>query len=140
MFLLVQSPVKATDCVSLWLSLPCLVQLSIWFAYTCRTSINFGTWKAGRPSLKVNSLPSKNCFSYRNILHNSGNVSSKMVYKTRFCQNVQHFVHFRPYDLVQISLACDPNTYQIMYGGTFLNVQCQHLQRKSFYGKFTAKN
>ena len=37
--------------------------------------------------------------------------------KTRvFCQKAQNFVHFGAFDLVQISLACGQNTYQIMYG------------------------
>ena len=37
-----------------------------------------------------------------------------------FCQKAQNFAHFGPYDLpvVQILQACDPNTYQIMYGET----------------------
>ena len=49
-----------------------------------------------------------------------------MVKKTRFfCQKAQTFVHFGPCDLVQISPACDPNTYQIIYGETF-DFQCQH--------------
>ena len=34
---------------------------------------------------------------------------------------------FVPYDFVQISPACGPNTYQIMYGET-LDFQCQHQQ------------
>ena len=46
---------------------------------------------------------------------------------TIFCQKVQHFVWFRPYNVVQISPVCDPNTYQIMYGET-LDFQCQHQQ------------
>ena len=37
---------------------------------------------------------------------------------TIFCQNAQNFVYFGPYDFVQISTACGPNTYQIMYGET----------------------
>ena len=35
-----------------------------------------------------------------------------------FCQKVQSFVLFGPYEFVQISLACGPNTYQIIYGET----------------------
>ena len=38
-------------------------------------------------------------------------------------------VHFRPYDLVQISPVSCPNTYQIMYEETS-QFQCQHLQRQ----------
>ena len=45
-----------------------------------------------------------------------------------FCPKSQNSVHFRPYDLVQISPECGPNTYQIMYKETF-EFQCQHLQR-----------
>ena len=37
---------------------------------------------------------------------------------TILCQKAQNFVWFRPYDFVQILPACDPNTYQIMYGET----------------------
>ena len=44
-----------------------------------------------------------------------------------FGQNGQNFVYFGPYDFVQISPACGPNTYQIMYGET-LDFQCQHQQ------------
>ena len=32
-----------------------------------------------------------------------------------FCQKIQNFVHFGPYDLVQILLACDPSMHQITY-------------------------
>ena len=46
---------------------------------------------------------------------------------TIFCQKAQNFVYFGPYDFVQISPACGPNTYQIMYGMT-LDFQCQHQQ------------
>ena len=42
-----------------------------------------------------------------------------------FGQKAQNFVYFGPYDFVQISPACGPNTYQIMYGET-LDFQCQH--------------
>ena len=31
-------------------------------------------------------------------------------------QNSQNFVHFGQNDFVQISVVCNPNTYQIMYG------------------------
>ena len=41
---------------------------------------------------------------------------------TIFRQNAQNFVFF-----VQISPACGPNTYQVMYGET-LDFQCQHQQ------------
>ena len=61
-----------------------------------------------------------------------------------------NFVHFGPYDLVhlvQISSACGPNTYQIMYGKTLAfhavltwsTVARLWVARKSFYDKFTVK-
>ena len=45
-----------------------------------------------------------------------------------FCEKADNFVHFGPYDLVQTSVGCCPNTYQIMYGETYES-PCQHLQR-----------
>ena len=44
------------------------------------------------------------------------------------CPKAQKFVHFGPYDLVQILPVCGPNMYQIMYEET-LDFQCKHLQR-----------
>ena len=44
-----------------------------------------------------------------------------------FGQKAPNFVWFEPYDFFQISSACGPNTYQIMYGET-LDFQCQHQQ------------
>ena len=46
---------------------------------------------------------------------------------TIFCQKAQNFAWFGPYDFLQISPACGPNTYQIMYGEN-LDFQCQHQQ------------
>ena len=46
---------------------------------------------------------------------------------TFFCQKAQNFVCFGLYDFVQISLACGPNTYDVMNGET-LDLQCQHQQ------------
>ena len=46
---------------------------------------------------------------------------------TIFCQKAQNFVWFGPYDFVQISPACGPNTYQIMYVEA-LDFQCQNQQ------------
>ena len=40
-----------------------------------------------------------------------------------FCQKTQNVVYFGSYDFVQISPACGPNTYQIMYGES-LDFQC----------------
>ena len=70
----------------------------------------FGTVKDN--SLKVNSLPIKYGCSYKNVLQNGVNSLSKMVLKNLgFCPKPQNFVHFGPYDLVQISPVCGPNTY-----------------------------
>ena len=44
-----------------------------------------------------------------------------------FLPKNQNFIQFRPYDFVQISLACGPNTYKITYGET-LDFQCQYQQ------------
>ena len=55
--------------------------------------------------------------------------SSKMVstlcqkWLTIFCQKAEKFVYFGRFDFVQISPACSPNTYQVMYGET-LDFQC----------------
>ena len=72
-----------------------------------------------------------------NILSKMVNGFKELVFLSKssiFCT-----VHFRLYELVQISPACCPNTYQIMYGET-LDFQCQHvLAQKSFNGKFTAQ-
>ena len=44
---------------------------------------------------------------------------SKMVFKNYvFGQKAPHFVHFGPYDLLQILSACSPHTYQILHGET----------------------
>ena len=50
-------------------------------------------------------------------------------------------MYFGPYNFVQISPACGPNTYQIMYGET-LRLSMSALATvagESFNGKFTAK-
>ena len=39
-------------------------------------------------------------------------------WSTIFYEKAQNFVYFLPYDIVQISPACVPNIYQIMYGET----------------------
>ena len=60
----------------------------------------------GTVSLKMNSLPIKY----------GVNSLSNMVFKSLgFCPKPQNFVHFGPYDLVQILPICGPLTYQIMY-------------------------
>ena len=62
----------------------------------------FGTVKGN--SLKIDSLPIKYGCSYKDVLENGVNFLSKMVLKNLgFCQKPQNFVHFGPYDLVQIS-------------------------------------
>ena len=74
----------------------------------------------------INSLALNKCFSYRKVFQNGVNALSKMVFETPiFCQKAPDFVQFEPYNLVKISQACGPNTYQIMYGETF-DFQCQH--------------
>ena len=71
---------------------------------------------------KNNSIPLNISFSYRNALQNGVNALSKMVFKKFvffFFGHKNNFVlHFGPYDLVQISPACGPNTYQMIYGET----------------------
>ena len=41
-----------------------------------------------------------------------------------FAKQLKIFLYFLPHDFVKISLACGPNSYQIMYGETF-DFQCQ---------------
>ena len=55
--------------------------------------------------------------------------SSKMVVKkvNNFLLKSSTFLKFEPYDFVQISPICGPNTYHIMYGDT-LDFWCQHHQ------------
>ena len=55
---------------------------------------------------------------------------------TIFCQKAQNFVHLLPYDFVQISPACGPNNYQIMYG-EILDFRCQrqYVNIKCLIGK-----
>ena len=50
---------------------------------------------------------------------------------------IQKIVYFRSFDFVQILPACNPNTYQVMYGDS-LNFQYQHLQQK--HGKIFTVN
>ena len=52
----------------------------------------------------------------------SSKIFSKMV--NHFLQKSSNFVpvYFVPYDFVQISPACGPNTYQIMYGETLTSI------------------
>ena len=71
--------------------------------YTCQTIILFGTLKDS--SLKINSLPLNNRFSYRNVLQNG--VNALFFKKESFFQKPQNFVHFGLFDLFQIAPACD---------------------------------
>ena len=103
-----------------WSGLPCLVQNS----YPCRITVNFDTMIDD--SLLINTLASNNCLCmlcHSNVFQNGVNPSQKWL--TIFCQKAQNFVYFLKYDFVQISSACVPNTYQIMYGET-IAFQCQH--------------
>ena len=73
-----------------------------------RTTIIFRTPK---DSLSINSLASNNCFSNRNVFQNGVNFLFKMVNRI-LSKKAQNFLQFGPYDFVQISLECSPNTYQ----------------------------
>ena len=65
----------------------------------------FGTLKDG--SLKFINLPLINYFSCSNVLQNGAQALSKLVLKnSSFCQKHHNFIHFGPYDLVQILPAC----------------------------------
>ena len=103
----------------------------------CRTNIIFGTLKDS--SLKINRLQLNNCFSCRNFMQNGVNALSKIAFKNSVSyQKTQFFVHFQPYDSVQISPAGGLSTYK--------NKGCRipvsafvTVALKSFNGKFTAK-
>ena len=58
-----------------------------------------------------------NCLCYRNVFHNGIYSFSKKKQKQKQ-KTAQNFEYFIPYDFVQISPACGPNTYLIMYGET----------------------
>ena len=90
---------------------------------------NFWNLTQKNGSLKAISIPLNSCFSHRNVLQNGDYALSEMLFKKFFFFDKSSiFVHFGPYDLVQITLACSRNTYQIMYGET-LDFQGLHLQR-----------
>ena len=62
-------------------------------------------------NLKIVSLPIKYGYSYKNVLQNGVKSLLKMFFKKLgFCPKPQNFVHFRPYDLVQILPVCGQNT------------------------------
>ena len=93
-------------------------------SYTCRSAVIFGTLKDDDRWNSI--LASNKCFSHRNVFQNGVNTMSKIV-NHFFVKKAQNFVWFRPYDFVQISQTCGPNTYQIIYIETF-DFQCQHQQ------------
>ena len=61
----------------------------------------------------INSLVLKNCICHRKVFQNGVNTFSKMV--NYFLLNSSKFYIFRIISFVQITPACGPNTYQIMY-------------------------
>ena len=73
-------------------------------------------------SLSIDRVASKNCVCPQNVFQNGVNTFSKMV--KHFLAKRSAFGIFRTLRFVQISPACGPNTYQMMYGQT-LNFQCQ---------------
>ena len=72
---------------------------------------SFEAMKDDSPS--INTLTSNNCFCHRKITLNGVNTISNMV--NHFLPIDQNFVFFLPYDFVQISPACGPNTYQYVW-------------------------
>ena len=68
----------------------------------------FGAMKDG--SLSINTLASNNCFYVPETSSKMASTPSQK-WLTIFCQKAQNFVYFVPYDFVQTSPACDPNTY-----------------------------
>ena len=69
--------------------------------------MSFGSLKDS--SLEFDNLPLINYFSYRNVLQNGAKALSNMVKKLGFLSKHHNFVHFEPYDLVQILPACGLN-------------------------------
>ena len=117
--------VKILEVVHIWVIYSCYIQYLLSFMYR----FIFTEERLLLYSLKINSMPLNTCFSNRDVFKIASTPLSKMVLKNSiFCQKAQNFIHFGRYDLVQISPACGPSTYQIMYGDT-LDFQCQHLQR-----------
>ena len=70
----------------------------------------FGTMKDD----SIKTLALNNCLFHGNIFQNGVMAFSKMV--NHFLPKAQNFVYFIPNNFVQISQACGPNIYQIMYG------------------------
>ena len=116
-------PLKAT--VSFrwdWPSPPCLVQFNL----------------VARIVMLYNFLEHRTMIVFELIFYHqiivsvtetSSKIASTLCQKflTIFFVKKHVVVWFGPYDFVQISPACGPNTYQIMYGET-LDFQCQHQQ------------
>ena len=91
---------------TIWSGLVCWCDF--WLGYTCWTSIFFGTLKDS--NLNITNLSLNNCFSYRKALQNGVNALSKVFFKKSVFVRTQNFVPSGPYDLIQISPACGPNT------------------------------
>ena len=64
-------------------------------------------------SLLINTLESNNYLCH---IQNSVNFFSKIV--NHFSQKAKNFVYFVTYDFDQLSPACGPNTYGIIYEET----------------------
>ena len=84
----------------------------------------------GYNSLIANKPPTK--VSFKDIIYQSfswreSRVLYDYVINSVYGQKAQKFIHFGPYDLIQITPVCSSNTYQIMYGET-ADIRCQHLQ------------
>ena len=80
------------------------------------TRVGLGTMKDD--SLSINTLASNNSLCHRDVFQNGVKTFSKMV--NHFLPKSTKFRKFLPYNFfLQISPACRPNAYQIMYGETF---------------------
>ena len=55
---------------------------------------------------------------YQTIVSVTETYSKMALTLCQICQKAKNRVYIGPYDFVQISPACGPNTYQIMYGLT----------------------
>ena len=83
----------------------CLVQLLTWL----HASDYHNFWNNDSPS--INTLVPNNYICHRNIFQYGVNTFSKKL--TIFCQELENFAYFVPYNFVQISSARGSNTYQI---------------------------
>ena len=80
----------------------------------------FGTIKDY--SLSINALAPNNVY----VTETSSKMASTLsqIWLPIFSQKAQNFMHFLPYDFIQISPTCGPNSYHIMYG-QILDFRCQ---------------